>query len=226
VSGTAWQQSRLKRLEIAVIAGLGYPLLALLGRTLRWQVEGLEHYERVLAGGTPPIIGFWHGRILPGTYYFKRRGIVVITSQNFDGEWIARIIARFGYGTARGSSSANARTAMRELIRHVRAGRSVAFTLDGPRGPAREAKAGALWLASVTGSPIVPFHAEADRSWTTRSWDRTQIPKPFSRVSLVIGEPLFVPADAGAQGIAVSRLALERRLQELRERAAGLAQQR
>jgi lysophospholipid acyltransferase (LPLAT)-like uncharacterized protein len=226
VSGTAWQQSRLKRLEIAVIAGLGYPLLALLGRTLRWQVEGLEHYERVLAGGTPPIIGFWHGRILPGTYYFKRRGIVVITSQNFDGEWIARIIARFGYGTARGSSSANARTAMRELIRHVRAGRSVAFTLDGPRGPAREAKAGALWLASVTGSPIVPFHAEADRSWTTRSWDRTQIPKPFSRVSLVIGEPLFVPADAGAQGIAVSRLALERRLQELCERAAGLAQQR
>jgi lysophospholipid acyltransferase (LPLAT)-like uncharacterized protein len=225
VSGTAWQESRLKRLQVSLIAGLGYPLLALLGATLRWRVEGLEYYERALSGGRPPIIGFWHGRILPGTYYFKRRGIVVITSQNFDGEWIARIIARFGYGAARGSSSANARGALRELMRHIRGGRSVAFTLDGPRGPAREAKAGAVWLASVTGSPIVPFHAEASRAWTARSWDRTQVPQPFSRVSLVIGEPLDVPSGADADGLEVSRLELERRLEHLSKRALALSQQ-
>ena len=103
-----WRRSRLRRLEIAAIAALGYPLIALLGRTLRWRVEGFEHFERVIASGRQPIYGFWHGRILPGTYFFRRRGIVVITSENFDGEWIARIIERFGFGTARGSTSRGA----------------------------------------------------------------------------------------------------------------------
>ena len=85
--------------------GLGYPLINALGHTLRWRVEGLQHFDAVVASGRQPIMAFWHGRILPATFYFRRRGIVVITSENFDGEWIARIIERFGYGTARGSSS-------------------------------------------------------------------------------------------------------------------------
>ena len=130
------------------------------------------------AAGRPYILGFWHGRILPGTYYFRNRGIVVITSENFDGEWIARIIGRFGYGTARGSSSRNARAARCcSWSRDMRAGRSTAFTLDGPRGPARVAKPGAVWLASATGARSLPFHVEAERRWTLRSWDRTQIPE-------------------------------------------------
>jgi hypothetical protein len=104
-----WRRSWWKRGEVAVIAGLGYPLLAALGATYRFKVDGLEHLRAAEALG-PPIHAFWHGRILPGAIYFKRRGIVVITSENFDGEWIARIITRFGYGTARGSSSRGART--------------------------------------------------------------------------------------------------------------------
>ena len=74
----------------------------MLASTLRWRAEGLEHLERVLAGGRQPIMAFWHGRILPATYYFRRRGIVVMTSENFDGEWIAGIIRRFGYGYGAG----------------------------------------------------------------------------------------------------------------------------
>src|SRR5215208_707602 len=83
--------------------GVGYPLVNALGHTLRWRVDGLHHYDRIVASGRQPVMAFWHGRILPATFYFRRRGIVVITSENFDGEWIARIIERFGYGTARGS---------------------------------------------------------------------------------------------------------------------------
>ena len=75
---------------------------------LRWRTEGLEHFDSDRAGGRQPIMAFWHGRILPATYYFRHRGIVVITSENFDGEWIAGIIERFGYGTARGSTSRGA----------------------------------------------------------------------------------------------------------------------
>src|SRR5207244_4585131 len=123
--------------------------------------------QAVEESGRRPIMAFWHGRILPATYYFRRRGIVVITSENFDGEWIAGIIRRFGYGTARGSTSRGARRALRQLTRDMAAGRPAAFTVDGPRGPARISQPGAVWLAKVTGKPGVPCHIEADRTWSS-----------------------------------------------------------
>ena len=190
----AWRTSWRKRLELAVISGLGYPILAALGSTYRYRISGLEHLYAAQALGHP-IHAFWHGRILPGAVYFKRRGIVVITSENFDGEWIARIITKFGYGTARGSSSRGARKALLQLVRDVEQA-PVAFTLDGPRGPARVAQPGAVWLAKVTGKPIIPFHLEADRHWTMRSWDRTQIPRPFATVALAFAPPIQVPRSA------------------------------
>ena len=210
-----WRASRLKRLEAAAIAALGYPLIALLGRTLRWRVGGAAHLEAIAASGRPPVMGFWHGRILPATYYFRRRGIVVITSENFDGEWIARIIERFGYGTARGSTSRGARRALLQLKRDIEAGRPAGFTLDGPRGPAKQAQSGAIWLAAATGSPLLPFHIEAARHWTLRSWDRTQIPKPFSMMALAIGAPILVPAGADDATIEQKRQELERGLAAL-----------
>ncbi len=167
-------------------------------------------------------MAFWHGRILPATYYFRRRGIVVITSDNFDGEWIAGVIERFGYGTARGSSSRGAKKALLELKRAMEKGKPVGFTLDGPRGPARHAQPGAVWLAGVTGNPLLPFHIEAARQWTISSWDRTQVPLPFSRVALAIGEPIFVPPSASAEELEASRLELERVLASLELRALGM----
>jgi lysophospholipid acyltransferase (LPLAT)-like uncharacterized protein len=176
-----------------VISGLGYPLLAVLGSTYRYTVEGLEHLRAAEAIGRP-IHAFWHGRILPGTIWFKNRGIVVITSENFDGEWIARIIQKFGYGTTRGSSSRGATRALLQMMREVR-DKPVAFTLDGPRGPARVAQPGAVWLSKATGQPVIPFHLEADRHWTLRSWDSTQVPKPRAHVALVFAEPFVVPRE-------------------------------
>ena len=209
----------MKQLEAAAIAAAGYPAIALLGRTLRWRTEGLEHLEPLVAGGRQPIMGFWHGRILTATYYFRRRGIVVITSENFDGEWIARIIERFGYKTARGSTSRGARKALLQLRRELDEGHPVGFTLDGPRGPARRAQPGAVWLAGATGHPILPFHLEAARHWTLRSWDRTQIPKPFSRVSLVVGRPIEVPPEPDEALIEAKGRELESSLEALTTRA-------
>src|SRR5688572_18147378 len=214
-----WRASRLKRFQVAAIAGLGYPLINALGHTLRWRVEGLQHLEAIHASGRHPVMGFWHGRILPATFYFRRRGIIVITSENFDGEWIARIIERFGYGTARGSTSRGGLKALLQLKREMEAGKAAGFTLDGPRGPARVAQPGAIWLAKATGNPVLPFHAEASRHWTLNSWDRTQIPKPFSTVALAIGEPLIVPADASDARVEEERLRLESSLRSLEARA-------
>ena len=217
-----WRASRLKRIEAKLIAIVGYRLIALLGATLRWKTEGLEHYDAIVASGHQPVMGFWHGRILPATYYFRRRGIVVITSENFDGEWIAGIIERFGFLTARGSTSRGARKALLQLTRDMAAGKPVGFTLDGPRGPARVAQPGAVWLAKATGNPVLPFHLEADRAWTLRSWDRTQIPKPFATVAIAMGEPFTVPGAADDAAIEAARRTLEERLCALEARAQAL----
>ena len=218
----AWRASPAKRLEARLIAMTGYRLIAALGATLRWRTDGLEHFERLMAAGRAPIMAFWHGRILTATYFFRRRGIVVITSENFDGEWIAGIIERFGYGTSRGSTSRGARKALLQLTRDVAAGKPAGFTIDGPRGPARVAQPGAVWLAKATGHPVLPFHLEADRFWTLKSWDRTQIPKPFATVALAVGEPFEVPRDADGAGIEMARRTLEDRLRALEARALAL----
>src|SRR3954468_428866 len=210
-----WRASRSKRLQAGAIAAIGYPIINALGLTLRWRVEGLHHLDSIVASGHQPVMAFWHGRILPATFYFRRRGIVVITSDNFDGEWIARIIQRFGFGTARGSSSRGGLKAMLQLVRDMERGKPAGFTLDGPRGPARVAQPGAIWLARATGNPVLPFHLEAASHWTTRSWDRTQIPKPFSPVALVVGEPLDVPSDADDAQLEQYRKELEQRLAAL-----------
>ena len=217
-----WRASAIKRLQAKLIASLGYRLAAALGATLKWRTEGLEHFDAIIRGGRQPIMAFWHGRILPATYYFRRRGIVVITSENFDGEWIAGIIERFGYGTARGSTSRGGRKALLQLTRDLAAGKPAGFTLDGPRGPARVAQPGAVWLAKATGHPVLPFHLEASRHWTLESWDRTQIPKPFATVSIAMGEPFDVPPDADDAGIQAARMMLEQRLAELEKRAVQL----
>jgi lysophospholipid acyltransferase (LPLAT)-like uncharacterized protein len=217
-----WRASLTKRVQARSIAVAGYRLVALLGSTLRWRTEGLQHLDQIVSSGRQPIMAFWHGRILPATYYFRRRDIVVITSENFDGEWIAGIIERFGYGTARGSTSRGARRALRQLTRDMTAGRPAGFTVDGPRGPARIAQPGAVWLAKVTGNPVLPFHLEADRHWTLDSWDRTQIPRPFATVSIAMGEPFSVPADADASAIESARQKLDARLHALERRAVEL----
>ena len=221
-----WRASRWKRAQVAAIAGLAYPIIAALGGTLRWRVTGLEHLDAIRAAGHQPVMGFWHGRILSATYYFRRRGIVVITSENFDGEWIAGIIERFGYGTARGSTSRGGRKALLQLTRDLAAGKPAGFTLDGPRGPARVAQPGALWLSKATGHPVLPFHLEASRSWTLNSWDRTQIPKPFSTVAIAMGEPFQVASDADEGALERARLMLEERLKMLETRALQLLSDR
>ncbi len=221
-----WRASRSKRLQARLISVAGYRLVAALGATLRWQTAGLERFDEIRAAGRQPIMAFWHGRILPATYFFRKRGIVVITSENFDGEWIAGIIERFGYGTARGSTSRGGRKALLQLIRELEAGRPAGFTVDGPRGPARVAQPGAVWLAKASGNPVVPFHLEADRSWILGSWDRTQIPKPFATVALAVGEPFYVPADADDRGVESARQLLEQRLGAAEAMAKSLLEPR
>lgn len=213
--------SRGKRAQAAVISALGVPVIEALGGTYRWRAHGVEHLEQVRESGRPPIFAFWHGRILSATLYFRDRGIVVITSENFDGEWIARIIRRFGYRTARGSTSRGGVRALVQLRRDLASGCPVAFTVDGPRGPAHVAQPGAVWLSGATGSPIVPFHIEASRHWTAKSWDRHQVPKPGSEIAIAIGTPVYVP-DTSEAAVEAARCGLEETLAALEVEARSM----
>lgn len=217
-----WRRSRWKRAQAAAIAAVGTPLIEALGGTYHWRERGQGWLDTLAREGRQPIFAFWHGRILAATLYFRDRGIVVITSENFDGEWIARIIHRFGYGTARGSSSRGGARALVQLRRDLAAGHSAAFTVDGPRGPARVAQPGAVWLAGATGHPVVPFHIEASSYWTLGSWDRHQVPKPGSELAIAIGEPIDVPSGAGDEVIEEVRVEVERVLGRLEAEARHL----
>ena len=216
-----WSQSRVKRAQLSAISVLGVPMIDALGSSLTWKVEGLEHL-RFEGDGRRPIMAFWHGRVLAATYYFRGRGIVVMISENFDGEWIARIIEQFGFRTSRGSTSRGGRRALLQLKREMDRGRPSGFAVDGPRGPARKAQPGAVWLAKLTGNPVVPFHMEASRYWSLKSWDRTQIPKPFSTVALCVGAPIEVPAEADEATLEAKRVELEQSLFALERRAAQM----
>jgi len=218
-----WSQSRVKRAQLAAISALGVPMIGVLGSSLTWKVEGLEHL-RFEGDGPRPIMAFWHGRVLTATYYFRRRGIVVMISENFDGEWIARIIEQFGFRTSRGSTTRGGQRALLQLKREMDRGRPSGFAVDGPRGPARQAQPGAIWLAKVTGNPVVPFHMEASSYWTLKSWDRTQIPRPFSTVALTVGAPIEVPRDADEATLDAKRVEVEQSLFALERRAAAMLQ--
>jgi lysophospholipid acyltransferase (LPLAT)-like uncharacterized protein len=204
-----------QRLTIRAADLAFYALINLVGRTVRFRVEGQEHWEAATRRGGLPIYTFWHNRIFLGTYYWRRRRIVVMTSRSFDGEYIARFIQRFGYGAARGSANRGAVRALVEMKRLAREGCPTGFTIDGPRGPRYVAKRGAVQLAKMTGQPVLPFSVNAERFWQVPSWDLFQIPRPFTRATVRIAPPIYVPPDADDALLKAKHDELQRALEEV-----------
>jgi lysophospholipid acyltransferase (LPLAT)-like uncharacterized protein len=186
--------------------------IKLICKTVKFEIEGKENWEAAMQGNQIPIYTFWHNRIFLGTYFFQKRGIVIMTSRSFDGEYIARFIQRFGYGAVRGSSSRGATGAFVELVRLVRAGCPGGFAIDGPRGPRYEAKMGSVLLAKKTGHPMLPFTLTAKSFWEVKSWDRTQIPKPFTRARVTIAPPINIATDANDDELSAKRNELQQAL--------------
>lgn len=201
-------------------------LIKLIGRTIKFDIEGWENFEAVANNGKIPIYTFWHNRVFLATYFWQRRAIVVMTSRSFDGEYIARFIQRFGYGAARGSSTRGATGAMIEMKRLIHAGFPGAFTIDGPKGPPLVAKMGAVQLAKLTSQPVLPFTITAAKFWEVKkSWDKFQVPKPFNRACVVIAPPIFVSSEADDRELEAKRLELQSALDEVNRRGDEWARQ-
>lgn len=176
--------TRKQRLLLAILPPLAALLIRALGVTLRYRdVNGPGTPSGHTIPG-PTVFAFWHCALLACAYRFRNLGIAILISHSFDGEIIARIVERLGFVAVRGSSSRGATRALRGMVDAYEEKHRCAFTADGPRGPARIAKAGPVHLAELTGAAWVGcFHAEPDRAWHLNSWDRFIIPKPFSTVT-------------------------------------------
>jgi lysophospholipid acyltransferase (LPLAT)-like uncharacterized protein len=204
-----------------IIAAVGGTALGALLATTRFEVSGREQYEQFTRAGQPVIFVLWHGRLLPSTYLRRGEGMGALISQHRDGEYIARIAAGWGFHPIRGSSSRGGTAALRELVREVKHGRSLAITPDGPRGPRERMKPGALVLAQLTGAPVVPAASGCQRAWWFGSWDRFLVPKPFSTVRVAYGESMRVPRDLDEARLEVYQRELEDRLTRLTRSVDG-----
>lgn len=205
-----------ERIQIRVIGWLGYWVVKLIGGSLRWEVHGWKNWKVGEALGRRLIYTFWHREIFAATWFWRRRGIVVMSGHNFDAQYTRRAIEKHGYGTARGSASHGAVRALVGMVRAIRHGSDTAFTIDGPRGPRFVAKPGAVMLAKATGAAILCFHIRPARSWVfSKSWDQTEIPRPFSRAAIFIAPPITVPSDADDAGQAAKLAEVQAALDSL-----------
>lgn len=201
---------------------LAYGLFRAIGWTLRHGREGDdERFHSALDEGKRFVFAFWHGDSFLMAHEmrhgFRYGRFHIMASQSRDGALMARFLRIVGVYAIRGSSSRGGGRALLGMIRGMGARDFAALAVDAPRGPRhRVNRDGILLLAHRTGLPIVPLAARAERKWTFNSWDRMEIPKPFSRTAIHYGEPLDVPETAGPEDFAALRAELERRLHALK----------
>jgi len=195
-------------------------------RTSRIGFVDRAYEDDCLAGGRHIIFAGLHEGMMMLPYHFRDRtdGVVMVSGSR-DGDIIADTVERFGLRAVRGSSRRGGRHALDAMIDAVRQGDvSAGVIVDGPRGPARVAKPGAVLLARASGLPIVPGTWWARPLIRVGSWDRTIVPLPFSRIAFAFAEPLFVPPDADPDAVEAARAELTRRLDIARAKAqAALA---
>jgi lysophospholipid acyltransferase (LPLAT)-like uncharacterized protein len=214
------QLSRWRRMQIPVIAAFVYWVIRLIGPTLRFEVIGVHNAVQIRDDGEKAIGAFWHRCIFPAAWIWRDRGIVVLNTVNFDGQWTRRVIERLGFGTVQGSSTRGGSEGLRAMAQRIEEGHHVAFTVDGPRGPRYVAKPGPVILALRTGSPISVFHISLRRAHTfKKSWDLFQLPFPFSRAVMFVAPPIRVPIDADSEQVKQKQAEMQAALERVRDLA-------
>ena len=186
-----------ERILLWLIGWAGYLAIALIGPTLRFSISWEEDpTPRDAIFEKPVIYSFWHRAVFPAAWMWRKQGIAVMVSRSFDGEYIARIIERLGFTAVRGSSSRGGASALLGMKSVLDEGESVAFTIDGPRGPKYVAKPGPVTLSKISSWPMGAFYIALSGAWVLRTWDEFMIPKPFSKALVRLSRKVLVPPDA------------------------------
>lgn len=208
------------RVLLALAGAFGPLVIRGIYMTLKFEVFGAEHLE-VWRAGVPAVFVGWHGRLLPLLYLFRGHRIVMLVSRHRDGEYLRRVGWGLGYDAVRGSSSRGGAAALRELVRRVRSGQSVAITPDGPRGPKERFKPGALQVARLTQAPVIPVLAGCQQAWWVEGWDSFMVPRPFATVRVAVGCPRVISRSAGVGELDEQARWLEAEMGELKEQVDG-----
>ena len=204
------------------IGRLAWYIIFLIGKTLRITQYGSDS-DFYTDGGKPLIYAIWHGRMVIPLYCRRNRDVSIIVSEHRDGELVTASVYASGNRTVRGSTSRGGAKALARMIRLARNGEKICFTPDGPRGPRYALQSGLVYVAAKTGVPVVPITASARWAYTFKSWDTFQLPIPFSKAAVVIGDPYYVTGGTDDENIELHRREIERQLRELTTRADDLA---
>jgi lysophospholipid acyltransferase (LPLAT)-like uncharacterized protein len=180
------------RLPPAFVARIAPMFMRVLGATWRFEATLPDGAGDVLERRRAVVIVLWHEELLPILWHHRGLGISAVVSVARDGQYLADAAGRLGYDLIRGSSRRGATQALLGALRALEERRSVAFTPDGPIGPRRVAKAGAVAAAQRAGVPIVPIRADVSKAWRFGSWDGFVLPKPFARIRIRYGAPMAV----------------------------------
>jgi lysophospholipid acyltransferase (LPLAT)-like uncharacterized protein len=188
--------------------------------TCRITIIGKEHEDQFLCEGKPILFVSWHQGLLYYLYHFRNRHGIIMASQSKDGEIISRIVNLFGFLTARGSSSRGGKEALEEMIDTIKRTQcSGGLVADAPRGPFGIAKIGIIKLAKEVGLPLIPVMCWAERKIMFKSWDKTILPLPFTRIVLFYESPIFVPHDATKERMEKIRADLTDQLNRMHKKA-------
>ncbi|MGH7659071.1 MAG: lysophospholipid acyltransferase family protein [Gemmatimonadales bacterium] len=183
------------RIPPALAAAAGGQIARGLAHSWRYSIVDEEHWRSLHQARKPFLFLCWHESLLPLLWRHRGQGITLVVSEARDGQYLADFGESLGYRLVRGSSTRGSVRALIGAIRELKQGRVVAFTPDGPRGPRRQMKPGVVAAAQRSGAAILPLHADADRAWRFRSWDRFMLPQPLARVRVVYGAPVLVEQD-------------------------------
>jgi lysophospholipid acyltransferase (LPLAT)-like uncharacterized protein len=179
------------------------------------KVEGREKETEALAQSQGRgVYATWHQRIIFHARHLAHKNLTVMVSQSRDGEYATRIVSLFGHANVRGSSTRGGSQALKELTKKIKEGGRGGILADGPLGPARVAKIGAVIMAHEAQVPLIPLTWGADRCWTINSWDRFLLPKPFARIVICYPEPIWISPSADSKELESYRRLLEERLNQ------------
>lgn len=207
-----------RRIQIPIIAAAVYAVISTLGPTLRYEILGYQHVERVYSARRRCIFAFWHRVIIPIVWWARNRGIVILNTTAFDGQWTRKVIEWLGFGTAQGSSTRGGLRGLAIMAQRLEQGLDCGFTIDGPRGPRYIAKPGPVMLARKTGCPIAVFHIGVDRGKTfTNTWDHFLLPAPFARAVILFAPPIYVPTGATAAVMESKQQEMQSELERVRD---------
>lgn len=214
-------EGKLNNLLLRIVPLIIVWLMRLLFSSCRVVLHNEENCFKAEEKDKMGIASFWHCSIIYILYHMRKYSATAMVSASRDGEYIARLAEKLGFDTVRGSRNNKGVEGLKAMLRAIRKGNSAAIVADGSQGPPRILQPGAILLASRTGAPIIPMVFAVSSYFTINSWDRTIIPKPFSRIDFYYGKPIFVSAKLKSEDVEKYRLHLEERLNELYVKAWG-----